>query len=224
MNIDTAAQIIWDYMLMHQPLKKADALFVLGNRDTRVAEYAADLFLQGWAPVLLCAGSGSIHNHKPGREAFIGSSEAEVFANIAIAKGVPKEAIIIENESQNTGDNYAFATKKLQEHGLEPKTIIAIQKPYMERRTYATGKIHWPSIELIVTSPPIPFDQYPNKSRSKEQTINVMVGDLQRIIEYPKRGFQIEQDVPENVRAAYDFLIAEGFTERLIGYENSPQK
>ena len=40
-------------MLMHQPLKKADLILVLGNCDTRVAEYAAQLYLDGWAPVIL---------------------------------------------------------------------------------------------------------------------------------------------------------------------------
>ena len=60
MEVDAAARKIWDYMLMHHELKKADVIMVLGNRDTRVAERAAQLWLDGWAPVLLCSGSGSI--------------------------------------------------------------------------------------------------------------------------------------------------------------------
>src|SRR5450631_1101055 len=100
MTPDTAAQKIWDYMLMHHTLKKADVIFALGNSDRRVAEYAAQLYLDGWAPLLLCTGSGSIHNHKPERKEFIDTTEAEVFADIAIKMGVPKEAIIIENKSQ----------------------------------------------------------------------------------------------------------------------------
>ncbi len=216
MTTDTAAQKIWDYMLMHHELKKSDVIFVLGNRDTRVAECAAQLYLDGWAPVLLCAGSGSIHNHKPGREQFAGSTEAEVFANIAIKIGVPKEALIIENQSQNTGQNYEFAIKKLHEHGIEPKRMILVQKPYMERRTYATGKVWLPDVELLVTSPQISFHDYPIEGRDKNNVINTMVGDLQRIKEYPKKGFQIEQSIPSDVWAAYEYLLAQGYTERLI--------
>ncbi|MER7035760.1 YdcF family protein, partial [Streptomyces albidoflavus] len=38
----------------------------------------------------------------------------------------------------------------------------------------------------------------------------------QRVIEYPKLGFAIEQKVPEDVRGAYESLIHDGFTSRLI--------
>jgi len=216
MTVESASRKIWDYMLMHQQLKKADIIFVLGNHDTRVAERAAQLYLEGWAPILLCAGSGSIHNHKPGREQFIGTTEAEVFANIAIKMGVPEESIIIENESQNTGQNYEFAIKKMKERNINIQRMILVQKPYMERRTYATGKVWLPSIELIVTSPQTSFDEYIIDKVTKENVINTMVGNLQRIKEYPKKGFQIEQDIPQDVWDAYQYLISEGYTERLI--------
>lgn len=36
------------------------------------------------------------------------------------------------------------------------------------------------------------------------------------MIEYPKLGFAIEQDVPEDVHAAYQSLIDHGFTSRLL--------
>jgi len=49
-----------------------------------------------------------------------------------------------------------------------------------------------------------------------EHWIHALVGDLQRIKEYPKQGFQIEQDMPDEVWAAYEYLVAEGYTNRLI--------
>ncbi len=85
-----AVRIIWDYMPVGHRLRKADAIFVLGNRDTRVAEYAAQLYLDGWAPRIVFSGSGSIHNHKAGRERFVGSTEAEVFATHSIQNGRSK--------------------------------------------------------------------------------------------------------------------------------------
>ena len=216
MDKASAIRLIWEYMLLHHELKKADLIFVLGNRDTRVAEYAAQLYLDGWAPIVLFSGSGSIHNNKPGRERFKGSTEAEVFADIARRMGVPDEAILIENTSQNTGENYQFARALLRERGIEPKTIIAVQKPYMERRTYATGRVQWPEVELIVTSPPIPLEEYADEAGGVgEHWLHRMVGDLQRIREYPQRGFQIEQEIPEEVWRAYEYLISIGYTEGL---------
>ncbi|RZU34720.1 hypothetical protein EV284_4319 [Streptomyces sp. BK022] len=44
----------------------------------------------------------------------------------------------------------------------------------------------------------------------------MLVGDLQRIIEYPKLGFAVEQEVPEDVWEAYESLVRDGFTTRLI--------
>ena len=215
MNTKSAAQKIWDYMLLHHTLQKSDAIFVLGNRDLRVAQHAAKLYLGGWAPILLCAGSGSIHNHKPGREQFIGTTEAEVFANEAIKMGVPKENIIIEKESQNTGQNYEFAIRRLVENNITPKQIIIVQKPYMERRAYATGKIWLPNTDLIISSPPISLENYPNEMMDMREVINSLVGDIQRIKDYPKKGFQIEQDIPEDVLIAYEYLVKEGYIDRL---------
>lgn len=45
-EIDVLSQAIWDYHHLDHSLKKADCIFVLGSHDTRVAEYAASLFLQ----------------------------------------------------------------------------------------------------------------------------------------------------------------------------------
>jgi len=213
---EAAIKTIWNYMLMGQQLKKADAIFVLGNRDVRVADYAAQLFLDGWAPIIIFSGSGDIHNNKPGREQFVNSTEAQVFADIAEQRGVPRSSIIVENKSQNTGQNYEFTIKMLEERGIKPKRIILVQKPYMERRTYATGKRWLPNVELIVTSPPISIEHYPNESNQNEQWIHAMIGDLQRLKEYPKKGFQIEQDIPLDVWKAYEYLVSLGYTDRLI--------
>jgi uncharacterized SAM-binding protein YcdF (DUF218 family) len=147
----------------------------------------------------------------------LGSTEAEVFAEVALKMGVPKNAILIENQSQNTGQNYEFTAKLLNEHGIYPKVVIAVQKPYMERRTYATGKVWWSDIELIVVSPPISLEDYPNEANSKDDHwINAMVGDLQRIKDYPAKGFQIEQEIPDDVWSAYEYLVVLGYDKRLI--------
>ncbi len=43
-----------------------------------------------------------------------------------------------------------------------------------------------------------------------------MVGDLQRIKEYPKLGFQIVQEIPDEVWNAYEKLVAAGYNKHLI--------
>ncbi|HWI60139.1 MAG TPA: YdcF family protein, partial [Bacillota bacterium] len=41
-------------------------------------------------------------------------------------------------------------------------------------------------------------------------------GDLQRILIYPERGFMIPQEVPANVREAFDVLVAAGYRQHLL--------
>ena len=205
------AQIVWDYHHLHHPLEKADCIFVLGSHDTRVAERGAELYLEGWAPLLIFSGGlGRLT-----KEAWT-ESEASLFAQVAIQKGVPPAAILIEDQSTNTGENILFTRGMLQQKGLDPQRLILVQKPYMERRTYATFQKQWPGKELWVTSPLIPFLDYPAPDLPMEKVINIMVGDLQRIRLYAEKGFQIYQDIPANIWEAFEKLVALGYDQQLI--------
>lgn len=217
--VDDLAQKIWDYLQLHQPLKKADLIFVLCSHDLRVANYAADLFLQGYAPFVLFSG-GQAHKDDLLRTGWK-KTEAEVFADVALKKGIPRDKVLIENQAQNTGENIQFGYKLLRERGILVEKMILVQKPYMERRAYATFMKQWPglTVELIVTSPQISFADYPNAEISKDSIINIMVGDLQRIKVYAEKGFQIPQEIPEDVWKAYTQLVELGYTKHLIQNE-----
>jgi hypothetical protein len=43
-----------------------------------------------------------------------------------------------------------------------------------------------------------------------------MVGDLERIKLYPEKGFQIYQEIPEDVWAAFEELVNAGYTRHLV--------
>lgn len=209
--IDELAQIIWDYHHLNHKLENAGLILALGSNDLRVADWAAEVYLQGWAERLMFSGNvGALTRGK------FAKSEAETFAEIAVQKGVPSEAILIEPESTNTGENIAFSRRILAEHKLDPESIIVVQKPYMERRAYATFMNFWPGKRLIVTSPPIQFAEYFTAELPKDLVINIMVGDLQRIRDYPAKGFQIPQEIPDEVWLAYEKLLALGYDKHLI--------
>ncbi len=71
-------------------------------------------------------------------------------------------------------------------------------------------------MDFTVTSYPDSYETFPNEKISKENLINVMVGDLQRIKEYPKKGFAVEQEIPDDVWGAYEQLVKAGYTKHLI--------
>jgi hypothetical protein len=43
-----------------------------------------------------------------------------------------------------------------------------------------------------------------------------MVGDLQRIKIYPAKGFQVPQEIPDEVWKAYERLVEMGFDKHLV--------
>src|SRR5262245_33953948 len=173
LRIDALAQKIWDYHHLNHRLEKCDIILALGSNDLRVAEYAADLFLQGWAPKLILSGNAGALT----RERF-SKPEAEIFAEIALKNGVPNEAILIEAESTNTGENVIFSRRLLESKGIHPDSILLVQKPYMERRAYATFMKVWPGKRVIAAAPQIPFSEYPTPDLPKDLVINIMIGDL----------------------------------------------
>ena len=205
------AKKLWDYHHVNHVLEPADCILALGSHDLRVAERAADLYLEGYASILIL--SGGLGNFTKGLWT---KSEADLFAEVAVKKGVPERDILIENKSSNTGENILFTQLLLKEKGLDPKRFIVVQKPYMERRSLATFKKHWPEKELMVTSPQISFEDYSNEEIPMERVINIMVGDLQRIHLYPEKGFQIYQEIPADVWQANEELIALGFDQHLV--------
>ncbi|KAI3343760.1 DUF218 domain-containing protein [Ustulina deusta] len=212
-DVQQDAETLYEYHQLHTKIdQKADAIFCLCSLDTRVAERAAQLFLDGFGDHLIFSGGSGKLTH--GR---FDKPEAEVFADIARRLGVPEAKLIVEPRSTNTGENVRYTYALLQEKQLSICSFILVQKPYMERRTFATFKKQWPdpSTKILVTSPRLTWDEYPNEDNPVDLVINIAVGDLIRIREYPAKGFQIPQEIPDRVWAAAERLIQRGYNSHL---------
>ncbi|MEZ8631166.1 YdcF family protein [Vibrio lentus] len=203
-SIDT----LWNFMSMGHDITPSDCIFVLCSNDTRVAEYAAELYHQGVAPYLVF--SGGVGRFTEGS---FERSEAETFAAIARDAGVPDSDIIIEKHATNTGENVRFTHKLLIERGLSPKRLTLVQKPFMEKRTYATFSKQWPeeSVEITVTSQWQNWDDYFNEELPLDMVLGALIADYERIKSYPAQGFQIEMSIPDDVDHAYQALKKLGF-------------
>ena len=204
-----AARLIWDYQHMHHQLRPAEAAIALGSHDLGVADFAAQLYHRGLFPKLVFTGANS-----PTTIARFPRGEAEHFRERAISLGVPAHAILIELRATNTGENIAFSREVLRAANVKADTVILVCMPGMERRAYATCRKVWPDVEAICASEPVGFDEYVASFDHPHLVIDDLVGDLQRVIEYPRLGYAIRQDVPESVRAACTELLSSGFTSR----------
>ena len=141
--------------------------------------------------------------------------EAIVFSERARQLGVPDEKIILETKSTNSGENVRFTYQILSEKGICPQSVILVQKPYMERRAYATFMKQWPDELLpeavVVTSPDINLLDYPSETTGTlSDVITVLVGDFARIKLYEDKGYQIPQEIPDVVQKTYNDLVKSG--------------
>ncbi|MBQ9662575.1 MAG: YdcF family protein [Oscillospiraceae bacterium] len=206
MNSD--AELIYNFLSAPGPVPdRADVIIALGTYDLRVADYAAEVYLSGKAPLLICSGglgklTGSLFTRP----------EAELFAERCHALGVPQEKLVIEPASTNTGENFRFSRKLLSSRGIHPATGIAVSKPYMAKRAWATGTMQWPEVQWSVMTQPLTLEDY----GADDRTIALMVGDLQRLRVYAEKGFQAPVEVPDEIWAAYERLAAAGYDRYVI--------
>jgi len=218
-NVKNAIRLSWQYMnLCENVLKPADAIFLLGAEDVRVASYAADLYKRGLAPLIIFSGKeGEMTKGK-----FGGKSEARFFSDIAEAQGVPRSAMLLEEESTNTGENIRFTLALLKARGLEIKSWIIVQKPYMLRRALMTllkqGEGTFTRSSVQMTGQPLSVETYADPSLGLELHVVLrnMCGDLHRIGVYPEMGFQVFGYIPPNVWAALKIMSDAGFGSRCI--------
>ncbi|KIE02413.1 DUF218 domain-containing protein, partial [Metarhizium majus ARSEF 297] len=232
-QIQRDAELIYNYHQMRMPINPADAIFCLCSLDTRVARRAAQLYLDGLAPMLIFSGaSGEL---TAGRFA---KTEAETFADVARAMGVPDDRMLVEPratkdrgrdvrrrrsrhgrarrqggrgaEGDQHGGECALHTRPAAGDGPPPR----VAHPGAEA---VHGAEDWPGeTSFAVTSPQFTtFEEYPDEDNPRDLVISIMVGDLVRIRDYPALGFQVEQVIPDGVWAAMERLVRAGYDRHL---------
>eukprot|EP00929_Paragymnodinium_shiwhaense_P080080 TRINITY_DN41748_c0_g1_i2.p1 TRINITY_DN41748_c0_g1~~TRINITY_DN41748_c0_g1_i2.p1 ORF type:complete len:248 (-),score=39.24 TRINITY_DN41748_c0_g1_i2:596-1339(-) len=236
--VATAARTVFDYLRLEADLAEfeeqpADALICLGSSDLRVAAHAAKLFQRGLATRLVCSGGIGTGPHSGANLLGWTRPEAEIFANVMHQEhGIPRDKILVEAESKNSGENMQFSHRLLKQHGCaDPKRVILVQKPFMTRRAYATFRKQWPGSDceaaVIATSSELcSFDEYITAMAAlgiqRSDVISIMNGDLQRMTLYakPPTEFQVPVEVPEAVASAGTTLTQAGYTANLIAVAN----
>jgi uncharacterized SAM-binding protein YcdF (DUF218 family) len=205
------ALVLWQYHRLGHELRAADAAIGLGSHDLGVATYTAELYHRGLFPVIVFTGGST-----PTTRDRFPRGEAVHYREHALDLGVPDSAILLDPKATNTGANIINSRTLLTAAGYQPRRVLLISKPYAERRSYATARKLWPDVEIGCASMPLGYDDYVRTISDERLVVDMMTGDLQRIIEYPARGFAIPQHVPPDVLAAYERLRAAGFVSRAV--------
>lgn len=210
-EIRTDVATLWDYHHLDHEVRPTDVGVGLGSHDIGVAVRTAELYHEGMFPLIVFTGANA-----PTTIDRFPRGEAVHYRERALTEGVPDEAIRVEPKARNTGDNMTLTRALLEAESIMPASITLVSRPYQERRAYATCRKVWPEVDLVCTSQRINLDDYAAGIGDIPRMINVMVGDTQRIRLHAEHGYAIHQDMPAAVQAAYERLVAAGYTSHLI--------
>ncbi|MFZ1257860.1 MAG: YdcF family protein [Candidatus Saccharimonas sp.] len=125
----------------------ADVIVAISGGDTaaRAAEAIA-LYQAGWAPRIIFSGAAADKS---------GPSNAQVMKQQAIDKGIDPNVIIIEEQSETTGENAAKTTSIFEKNNY--KSAILVTSAYHQRR--ALLEFNRRALNVTVRSHPVPTDK-----------------------------------------------------------------
>jgi len=201
------ATTLWNYLSSVKPPETSDAIVICCSYDLRVCDHSCDLIKSGLAnKLVICGNTGNWTKH------IWTETEAQIFATRALENGIDASQIILESKSTNFGENIMFARALLP----DAKSITFTSKPNSLLRVKLTVEGLWPGITAHVSAPPIQFPQQVSNVIGILGVINEMVGDIDRIQQYPALGYQASHELPQNILDAFDYLVKQGFDQHLI--------
>ncbi|MBD5080866.1 MAG: YdcF family protein [Ruminococcaceae bacterium] len=189
---------ITDYIFVTDKPEKSDIIFLPGGSFPSQGEYAAELYREGYASLIMPSGGLSVK-----REAWPGvkegkadiydgdyKSDCEFLTDVLIKNGVPISAVIGEDKSGHTRDNAFFSRKAADDRGFDIKSGLIVCKSFHARRCLMLYQMAFPTVRLIVC----PFDVSGITRDSwfmTEQGVDRVLGELARC------GNQFAEDIKE---------------------------
>jgi uncharacterized SAM-binding protein YcdF (DUF218 family) len=201
------ASVLWTFLAAGRRHQPCELIVVCGSYDLRVCDYACQLLKAGVAPHLLFTGNtGNWTRHLWTR------SEADIFAEHAMAQGVTADQFSLETRATNFAENIALARQMFP----DVRSATFLTKPNSIRRVALTLPVQWPGLQAWVDAPAFDFPAEVSPLVGVLGVIDEMVGDVHRIMVYPALGFQVEQAIPDEVQVAWRYLVEQGFDHHLI--------
>jgi len=185
-----AYDVLFDYLAVSDEPAPSDAIVCFGSRDPLVPVRAAALFAAGVAPVVVTTGGVALDG---------GRTEAEVFADELVRRGVPSARVIVERDSLHTGDNVVLGMAMLRSRCGIVASVVAVAWPFVARRCRATFRRHDPG--LVVRSAPS-FDRPGARTPMTPTTARWAVEQFDRLRRYSDDGEIAPVAVPAEVAAA----------------------
>jgi uncharacterized SAM-binding protein YcdF (DUF218 family) len=202
------AKKIWDYYKSFAQIIDYNKIVVCGSYDLRVCQFAIDLHKRNvHSPTMIFSGNTGNWTRQ-----LWDDPEAIIFQNFALKNGITKNKILIENLATNLGENISFSQKFIK----SGDKVLYITKPNTLLRLKLTLEKQLPGQGYGISAPDFEFPGDVSPIIGVDGVIHEMIGDYQRILEYPKLGFQKHHSFPKEIDFAYNDLVLAGYTNHLI--------
>jgi uncharacterized SAM-binding protein YcdF (DUF218 family) len=208
---DAAARSAYTYLSATDSLPDgvADAVIGFGTFDLTLARFCGELFTRGAARCIIFTGGYGAGT------ADLGQPEADAWADELRRShpGVPRDRVILENRSTNTAENIRLTAEVLQrDHpqrafGRGLRTALIVASPARLRRVGLTLRQLVPAVRAWRCLPATSFERERALHDSKGiPFVPHLRGELDRIVDYPRRGWIAAEPLPPAIARAHAVL------------------
>lgn len=149
------------FIFLEDDPKPADILFIPGNGHAEPSEWAAKLYLDGYAPLILPSGrysitTGAFCGQQTGNHQYEGRFETEwaFMRTVLMENGVPDSAILREDEATFTYQNAIYSHRRTDQERLTVRRAILCCMPVHARRAKMYYQTLFPETELLICPAP----------------------------------------------------------------------
>ena len=138
-----------DFIFIEDQPEQADMIFLPGSAERALPVRAAQLWKEGYAPLVLPSGK---YSKVTGYFTWHGDHETEwdYFHEILLKEGVADHAILQEKQATYTYENAIFSRKLTDKLGLDIKKAILVCQAYHARRASLYYQVCYPESEILV--------------------------------------------------------------------------
>jgi uncharacterized SAM-binding protein YcdF (DUF218 family) len=138
-----------EFVFLEDEPEPADIIFLPGSEEGALAVRGAELWLAGYAPVILPSGKYSkLEGRFTGDQRF--RTEWEYFRYLLLEKGVPDEAIWREDQATFTYENALRSREVTDRAGLSVHRAILCCQAYHAGRAKLYYQVCFPEAEILV--------------------------------------------------------------------------
>ena len=190
---------ISDFIFVDDAPEKADIIFIPGGSYPELPEYAAWLYKEGYAPLILPTGKysvkrGRFYGVRSKAEIYNGdySTECAFITDVLLKNGVPASAILREDRSEYTQQNAFFSRKVTDSSGLRVEKAIIVCRSFHARRCLTYWQLAFPETAFIVC--PVSTNGITKENWfSTENGVDRVLGELARC------GNQMTADIKKSL-------------------------